>query len=45
MTEYQYDLLYFLSESVSIIFQLGVLILGMIYLRIRRNEKTKIKHY
>jgi len=25
MTEYQYDLLYFCSEFVSIIFQLGVL--------------------
>jgi hypothetical protein len=33
MTEYQYDLLYFLSESVSIIFHLGVLILGILYLR------------
>jgi len=39
MTEYQYDLLYFLSEFVSIIFQLGVLILGVMYLKIRKRGK------
>ena len=44
MTEYQYDLLYFCSEFVSIIFQVGVLILGINYLKIKKRRKEMSLH-
>jgi hypothetical protein len=37
MTEFQYDLLYFCSEFVSIIFQLGVLYILIGFLKIKKR--------
>ena len=39
MTEYQYDLLYFCSEFVSIIFQVGVLYILIEFLKISKGER------
>jgi len=38
MTEYQYDLLYFCSEFVSIIFQVILLYILIEFLRIKKEE-------
>ena len=39
MTEYQYDLLYFCSEFVSIIFQVGVLYILIEFLKISKGDR------
>ena len=39
MTEYQYDLLYFCSEFVSIIFQVILLYILIEFLKINKGEK------